>query len=159
MAKREAPARRWVFTLNNPDDATKDIVKNYFTEESCVYAIVGNEVGESGTPHLQGFAHLREKKRFTALKKILPSAHWERARGNDEQNQAYCSKQNIMIQVGQPQEEVQKGRMVKRACELIDVYAKNPDHIPEGEDRETMLLYGKRIKTMASELEQEKVKE
>lgn len=54
--------------------------------------IVGKEVGESGTPHLQGYAMFANPVRFSHLKSSWPRAHLERAKGNAKQNYVYCSK-------------------------------------------------------------------
>ena len=162
MAKQAPPARRWVFTINNPDDATVDMVKDYFDGERCNYAIVGDEMGEHGTPHLQCFASLKEKIRFTALKKVIPGAHWEPARGSDVQNKAYCSKQgNVIHEVGEPRIQGNgkgTGRVLKRAKELIDIYSENPKYVFQEGDRDAMLMYGKRVKMMAAELKDDRTK-
>lgn len=72
--------------------------------EDYLYAIVGREKGEQGTPHLQGFCHFKARKRLTALKKIFPRAHWEKARGSDKDNEAYCSKEgDVILTLGIPQ--------------------------------------------------------
>lgn len=82
--------RSWCFTINNwtPSDllSVQSLMK-----DSC-YAIVGKEVGESGTPHLQGYVRLSNAKTMYAVKKYLPRAHLELAKGNDDDNRKYCSK-------------------------------------------------------------------
>lgn len=62
--------------------------------------VVGKEVGESGTAHLQGFIKFKEMKRLSAVKKLLPRAHWEAAKGSDQQNLDYCSKEQVFIKRG-----------------------------------------------------------
>nr|QSX73338.1 replication-associated protein [Pigeon circovirus] len=99
---REAAAKRWCFTLNNP---TEEEIKSLDTwlVSDFHYAIVGKEVGEQGTPHLQGFVHLKQKKRLTQLKQLLKRAHWEKARGSDDDNEKYCSKEgNVLLTLGIP---------------------------------------------------------
>lgn len=56
--------------------------------------IFAQEVGESGTPHLQGCIHFEQKQRFTAVTKIFQGkgVHWEKCKGNWKQNVAYCTK-------------------------------------------------------------------
>ena len=102
MAVRGAAAKRWCFTLNNPTEEEVGSVRAWKHSEYH-YAIVGKEVGEQGTPHLQGFIHLKKKVRLAALKKVLNRAHWEKARGSDEDNENYCSKDgDIILTIGMP---------------------------------------------------------
>lgn len=80
-----------------------DIVSK-LTEQSCVFAIVGIEVGAHGVPHLQGFAHLSKQVRFSAAKDIFGrQAHIEPAFGSDTEKFKYCSKGgNVLLRVGEP---------------------------------------------------------
>lgn len=91
-AVRCSQAKRWCFTLNNySEDEYHSIRANL--ESKANFAVIGKEVGESGTPHLQGYCSLQSKIRLTGLKKILCSrVHAEVARGTDKQNLIYCSK-------------------------------------------------------------------
>ena len=74
---RDAPARKWVFTLNNYTEADIERIKGVLKADACYYAVVGKEVGESGTPHLQGFVHFKARIRLTApCKKLHDKAHW-----------------------------------------------------------------------------------
>ncbi len=50
------------------------------------------EVGESGTPHFQGFVQFEDKLRLTALKKLHKHAHWEKRRGTPYEAAHYCQK-------------------------------------------------------------------
>ena len=84
------PAIRWCFTLNNYTEADiSSIVPNI--NEHCRCAIVGKEVGESGTPHLQGYIEFKLKKRPISIFG-LKSIHWEKAKGSKDDNYNYCSK-------------------------------------------------------------------
>lgn len=69
-------SKSWTFTINNYTES--DIRK--LTDLEKTYLIYGQEVGESGTPHLQGFLILKKSSRMPALKKIFPTAHWEIAK-------------------------------------------------------------------------------
>lgn len=79
-------AKRWCFTLNNPLDG-ETIAEDVFD-----YAIVAEETGQEGTRHFQGFVIFKKEQRLSALKKLLPRAHWEKCLGTVEQNIAYCKK-------------------------------------------------------------------
>lgn len=84
-------AKRWCFTLNN-----------YTTEEEhniqqidCEYLIYGHEVGENGTPHLQGYITFSTRKSFNTMKRLIGDrAHIEVARGKVQDNIDYVTKQD-----------------------------------------------------------------
>lgn len=82
-----AVSKTWVFTLNNYTDEDFESCKTW----SYTRIIVGKEVGESGTPHLQGTVVFDGAKRMSALKKLLPKAHWEICRDIDA-SWTYCKK-------------------------------------------------------------------
>lgn len=88
--------RNFCFTLNNysPDDIA--------AVESLPfkYLIYGKEVGESGTPHLQGYCELAAKKTLSAIKKIIPRAHIESRRGTSQEAADYCKKDNDFVEHG-----------------------------------------------------------
>lgn len=87
----------WCFTLNNwSQDEYEKIIAF-----SCDYMIVGKEVGECGTPHLQGYIRKKTQIRFNALKKLMPRAAIFVAKGTPEQNVKYCSKDNDFIEIGE----------------------------------------------------------
>ncbi|ADD62475.1 replication-association protein [Human stool-associated circular virus NG13] len=118
--KRQNPAKRWCFTLNNYTQLEAITIEQLLCTEEVQYAIVGEEIGENGTPHLQGFFNLKKKKRLTSLKAWLNDrAHYEEAKGSDEQNRRYCSKSgNILISFGSPQKQGQRNDLVL-AAELL----------------------------------------
>ena len=63
----------------------------------CKYMVVGVEVGENGTPHLQGYVRLNNKIRFNALKKLIGQrAHIEQAKGSELENDDYCRKDGVI---------------------------------------------------------------
>ena len=98
MAKaRVSPAKRWSFTWNNyPADACGSKGPLVPLLNSLGKYIIGKEVGESGTPHLQGYIEFNKKVR--ALSVGLPvGIHWEKSKGNRTSNIAYCSKDGDYI--------------------------------------------------------------
>lgn len=82
-------ARRWCFTLNNYIEEDLSQLSQEFNNSLF---IIGKEVGENGTKHLQGYVEFKNQTRFSTLKKICERAHWETAKGNREANVTYCSK-------------------------------------------------------------------
>lgn len=57
------------------------------------YIIVGWEIGDSGTPHMQGYGELNKLTRYSSLKKLMPRAHIESRKGTQEQAIKYCMKE------------------------------------------------------------------
>jgi len=90
-------SRSFCLTINNYDDTALSTCKKL----SYAYIIVGDEVGESGTPHLQIYVRLKNALTFKSLKKKFPTAHIEIAQGNDLQNREYCSKQKVLFEDGE----------------------------------------------------------
>lgn len=83
-------ARAWVFTLNN---YTEEEYENVLSQclKSLEY-IIGKEVGDQGTPHLQGYVRYKTQKLFTTMQNAFPRAHLEPAKGGTQANYNYCSK-------------------------------------------------------------------
>lgn len=86
-------SRSYVFTVNNytETDEHQCWALAYYVGE-VKYIVVGREIGESGTPHLQGYVYFKEKKSLSQLKEWFPTAHFEERRGTHRQASDYCKK-------------------------------------------------------------------
>lgn len=93
-------SRRYCFTVNNPSDEDCECVYDLSTHKHHKYLIVGTEKGEEGTPHLQCYVVFSSKVTFSAMKKLLPRAHIEVAKGTSEQNRDYCKKDGDFEEFG-----------------------------------------------------------
>lgn len=94
-------SRAWCFTLNNyeePDYAAIALL-------GAQYTIYGKEIGESGTPHLQGYVYFKTARTLASLKKKLPRAHWEVRKGSHGQASEYCRKDGDVVEYGVPPEK------------------------------------------------------
>ncbi len=97
-------ARRWIFTINNYSPVQAAFFKSW---KKPLYLIVGKEVAPTtGTPHLQGYVALEDSVTPETLQRLLtnkgrwPYARTAIARGNADENQTYCGKDNLWVEWG-----------------------------------------------------------
>jgi hypothetical protein len=98
-------SKRWLFTLNNyTEQEIAAIVSSKNSKEEFKYLIFGKEIGEQGTPHLQGYMETSVRCGLRRVKSLLCSqrVHVEKARGSLESNQTYCKKEGDFIELGAP---------------------------------------------------------
>ena len=91
---------RWCFTINNPTQQDRDNVGLLSEHALRKYLVVGREVGETGTPHLQGFLVLSRALSRTAVSTHLPRAYLAAAVGTSQQAAAYCKKDGDFDEYG-----------------------------------------------------------
>jgi hypothetical protein len=89
----------WVFTLNNYTD--EDVERLNDLGDQVKYLIAGKEVGEAGTPHLQGFVSFARRVTMRKCKDVLGgNPHVESARQVDNAIE-YCKKDGDYFEIGQ----------------------------------------------------------
>ena len=88
-----AQARNCCFTKNNYEDA-EAFVGTLQKWKRVTYAAIGAEVGEGGTPHLQGYLEFNGPVEWSTIHKKLPGAHTLARYFNATADQAakYCKK-------------------------------------------------------------------
>jgi len=93
VLSKRTEGKHYCFTFNNYKDFGLNgdkVLQNL--QKFSKKIIFQEEVGASGTPHLQGYVELLAKKRITALKKIIHNTvHWEICRDIDASIE-YCQK-------------------------------------------------------------------
>lgn len=113
LQPRPNQLKNWVFTFNNYKETDILLLKNKFME-ICEKFIFEHEIGESKTPHLQGFIQLKKAMRWTEFN--LPNTiHWEKCKCVEASIQ-YCQKD---YQQGITKEIHFFNIMVKRPLKLI----------------------------------------
>lgn len=97
-SKQISPAVHWCFTYHLPDEITDEekyissIVKGF--KDLTLKGICGYELGESGQRrHIQGYMHFKNKVRPMGMGMPVET-HWEKCKGNSEQNREYCKKES-----------------------------------------------------------------
>ncbi len=87
--------RKACFTLNN---YTEDDFTQLLSTFHDMKYIIGKEVGESGTPHLQGYVEFGRQYSFKQVKELIGErAHIEKPKGTRKQNVKYCSKEGNFV--------------------------------------------------------------
>lgn len=98
-------ARGYCFTINNPSDQDHEALEKI----ECRYMVIGKEVGENGTPHIQGYVLFKSPRSFEAVKKLMLRAHIEVQRGTSKQAADYCKKDGNFVERGEPPKEPKDG--------------------------------------------------
>jgi hypothetical protein len=99
--KQISPCIRWCFTLNNYVESELNLFSS-IVPAKCKKFIAGFEVGENGTPHLQGYLEFKTKARPKSVFSC-ERIHWEKAGGTALENFKYCCKEsNIFMNIGFP---------------------------------------------------------
>lgn len=111
-------AKHWCFTLNNPTEEEKNEVERLVGPPSgpCSYAVFGREVGEGGTPHLQGYCISNRRVSLHQCKLFpgLARAHLEISRGTPLQASTYCKKDGDYTELGElPQSQGKRNDFVE----------------------------------------------
>jgi len=141
MPTKKAQGRNFCFTHNNYKAGD---IEALMGADWISYGCVGKEVGESGTPHLQGYIQLKKGMRITEvnvakrLKKLFekqPAVFI--AKGTVEQNQTYCSKQASEEEDDEKYFEWGEARGKKTQGTRSDI-AKFKDAVVEGKDDLTL---------------------
>ncbi len=93
-------SKKWCFTLNNYKDEWIEQIEQVFIAKGYKY-VFGQEVGESGTPHLQGYIESEKKLRPSEIKfggdLEWSRFHWEKKSKWSTVKQAseYCTKDGL----------------------------------------------------------------
>jgi len=89
--KQPSPAIGWCFTLNNYTPEEEEKIQSSILS-LCRMGFYNREIGGmKNIPHLQGYIEFKVKGRPINVFGI-PRIHWEKAKGNKDENFMYCSK-------------------------------------------------------------------
>lgn len=93
--------RGWCFTLNNYSESDVNSLQIVTEMDTVKYSVYGFEVGESGTPHIQGYIEFANPRVFNGVKKLLGSSyHIEPRKGSPKQASDYCKKEGNFTEKG-----------------------------------------------------------
>lgn len=127
MPKTKSRSRNYVFTLNNWTEEHKSMLAMLCKGSDSIRCLFyGEEVGNSGTPHLQGFICYKAMKSHRQVVKQLPGAHVEPMNGTIEQSVVYCEKGGKTTLHGiLPMSNTAKGKKEKERWDRIKTLAKS----------------------------------
>jgi len=91
--------RGWCFTLNNYTEEDQAQITEVI-KTLARYIVYGREIGQDGTPHLQGYAYFHNARQRKAVSRLLPRAHLAPANGSAAQNRKYCTKDGDFFECG-----------------------------------------------------------
>lgn len=142
--KQIAAAKHWLFVLNNYDENDISAISAKLRDVAQV-AIFGAEVGEQGTPHLQGYVKFKIKCRPRSHG-LTERIHWgdEKGRpckGSQADNVAYCSKEGkVLFSLGLPKplKLLAESDMYEYQRYMCQWALQEPD------DRKILWLYGEK---------------
>lgn len=100
--KRISVSKYWCFTFNNykKQDLSKCLL---MFKSKTLAGIIGEEVGEKGTPHLQGYIECKKGIRPLEYFDLPKTIHWEKRKGSRDDNITYCSKEGKVHSWGFPE--------------------------------------------------------
>ena len=126
MAPKQS--KKWVVVVNN---WTAEMLAALKAFPDITFGIFGEEVGESGTPHLQGYIELEKRTRTATLQKKLGKAGIKctvlYANGTPEQNITYCSKDGTVHTWGEVAGGAGTRNDLIHMKEIIDAGATNKE--------------------------------
>lgn len=98
----------------------------------CRLGIIGKEIADSGTPHLQGYIELTKKSRPLGLFK-LKRIHWEKAKGTKEENIIYCSKEDknawcLGCKLKKPLKLITENMLYEWQKDILEIIKEEPDN-------------------------------
>lgn len=107
--------------------------------------IIGYEIGESGTPHIQGYCEFKGQQTLKKIKWYMPRAHIEPRMGNAQQASEYCKKDDNFEEMGELSKQGDRSdlqivaEMVKDGCAMEQVAEEYP---------ETFIKYSKGVSAL-----------
>jgi len=114
-ARQISPAKHWCFTWNNYDKESVVMLQGVLRSMAKAW-VFQEEVGESGTPHLQGYVEFSDKLRPLSLD--LPAViHWEKKKKTVKNCVDYCSDPDKRPDGG---ECWYQGLVIPKPLKLID---------------------------------------
>lgn len=89
--------RRFTVTYHEPELTFEEFIAKIPAGKLAFFVGQRERCPDTGRIHWQAYIRLSQQSSFTAVKAWLPGAHIEDAKGNEDQNIAYCSKEDTRV--------------------------------------------------------------
>lgn len=111
LVTQATKSRKWCFTYFW-DEEEEDPDLTVFDDWECDYLIVGRETcPATGREHLQGYVRFKSARARGGIARLMPAAHFEPCKGNEQQNIDYCSKEGrVILEQGQREAPREQGK-------------------------------------------------
>jgi hypothetical protein len=116
---KQARSRAWCFTVNNWTTEELEELKKI----ECSYIVLGDEIGKSGTNHIQGYVEFENAKTLVRCKKYagLRRAHLEARRGTPTEASDYCKMDGkILFESGSLSNQGKRTDLDQLAKEILE---------------------------------------
>jgi len=117
---RGSRAKYWCFTHNNYTEETIALYSDIERNSKIAYISFAKEVGEQGTPHLQGHVELNVRCTLNQVRRMFLGAHVEVRKGTFEEAQNYIEKETDPVAFGE-RESVGSGKRTDLDTLQIDL--------------------------------------
>lgn len=146
---------RFCFTLNNYSEDELTWLKSF----DCKWIVIGREVGESGTPHLQGACVLGKQIAFSTIKRMVgfARAHIETMRGSPQDSLEYCTKEDKEAFVRGDMPKPGKRNDIHHCVERLHAGESLNDLVQDVESASVMIRYHTGLNVVANMLKPDRV--
>jgi len=156
-------SRGWCFTINN--DVWSDLMD--ILSMNFRYLIIGFEIGEEGTPHIQGYVLFHSPLSGPTVQRKMPRAHVEPSRGSVKQASEYCAKDGDFYEFGErPHQGGASWEKIEEAMadpssnpHLFNQYKKTYDYVTRSDLNKSRKEYPKELILCVSSRQYEYLKQ
>lgn len=108
--------RNVCFTLNNYTDEEYQALLT----ANHKYIVIGKEVGDQGTPHLQGYMEFGRSVTGKYLMKLCKNCHYERRYATAVQASNYCKEDGDFVEIGEMSKQGERGDLNLIKQSIVD---------------------------------------
>lgn len=120
-------SNNWCYTANNYTDNLFIILYGLTEDDNnpqATYNVMGFEVGEQGTPHIQGYVHFKNPKSFNTVNNLCHNrVYWAPMISNPTAASDYCKKDGDYLELGSLPLSAGKGHQIKTADIISEIKA------------------------------------